>query len=119
MRGRQTESKALVVIAAQQDGKKIGRIRMKQIPDASSTCLQAFIMASIEPGTTVVTDGWTGYLGLETLGYMHKVINLSKRREPASDLLPSRSSSSISSKAVAYGNSSGGHQCARPPRLLP
>ena len=88
LRGRQTESKALVVIAAQQDGKKIGRIRMKQIPDASSTCLQAFIMASIEPGSTVVTDGWTGYLGLETLGYMHKVINLSKRREPASDLLP-------------------------------
>lgn len=88
LRGRQTESKALVVIAAQQDGKKIGRIRMKQIPDASSTSLQAFIMASIEPGSTVVTDGWTGYLGLETLGYMHKVINLSKRREPASDLLP-------------------------------
>jgi len=80
LRGRQIESKTLVVIAAQQDGTKIGRVRMKQIPDASSASLHAFITASIEPGSTVVTDAWTGYSGLEALGYRHKIINLSKRR---------------------------------------
>jgi transposase-like protein len=97
LRGRQTESKALVVIAAQQDGKKIGRVRMKQIPDASSASLQAFIIASIEPGSTVVTDGWLGYLGLETLGYTHQndrirddhrcKISLDKQKQPPYTLI--------------------------------
>lgn len=88
LRGRQIENKTLVVIAAQQDGSKIGRVRMKQIPDASSASLHAFITASIEPGSTLVTDAWTGYSDLETLGYRHKIINLSKRRKSPSDLLP-------------------------------
>jgi len=88
LRGRQIENKTLVVIAAQQDGSKIGRVRMKQIPDASSASLHAFITASIEPGSTVVTDAWTGYSDLEALGYRHKIINLSKRRKSSSDLLP-------------------------------
>lgn len=86
--GRQIENKTLVVVAAQQAGKKIGRVRMKQIPDVSSASLQAFITASIEPGSTIVTDGWNGYSGLEALGYRHKVINLSKRRQSPSYLLP-------------------------------
>ena len=34
VRGRQTEAKALVVIAAQEDGAGIGRIRMRRISDA-------------------------------------------------------------------------------------
>src|SRR5207244_6933719 len=38
-RGRQTEHKALVVIAAQEDGPGIGRIRMRRIPDASADSL--------------------------------------------------------------------------------
>lgn len=88
LRGRQFENKTLVVIAAQHDGTKIGRVRMKQIPDASSASLHAFITASIDPGSTVVTDGWTGYSGLVDLGYSHKIINLSKQRKSASDLLP-------------------------------
>lgn len=88
LRGRQVVNKTLVIIAAQQDGKKIGRVRMKQIADASSASLHAFIAASVEPGSTVVTDAWTGYSGLETLGYQHKIINLSKRRKSPSELLP-------------------------------
>src|SRR5215470_11838776 len=35
-KGRQTEAKALVVIAAQEDGAGIGRIRMRRISDASA-----------------------------------------------------------------------------------
>ena len=41
--GRQTESKALVVIAAEADGPGIGRIRMRVIPDASSASLHRFV----------------------------------------------------------------------------
>lgn len=88
LRGRQIENKTLIIIAAQQDGTRIGRVRMKQIPDASSASLHAFITASIKPGSTIVTDAWTGYSGLAALGYKYEIINLTKHRKSASDLLP-------------------------------
>ena len=50
VRGRQTESKALIVIAAQEDGDGIGRVRMRRIPDASAESLMAFIEEAIKPG---------------------------------------------------------------------
>jgi hypothetical protein len=58
--GRQREEKALIVVAAQEDGKGIGRIRMRQIPDASAESLGAFLRDAIEPGTVIHTDGWRG-----------------------------------------------------------
>ena len=36
VRGRQTEEKAIVVVAAEQDGRGIGRIRLRRVPDVSS-----------------------------------------------------------------------------------
>jgi hypothetical protein len=58
VRGRQTETKALVVIAAQEDGAGIGRIRMRRIADASAQSLEPFIVENIEPGSVIHTDGW-------------------------------------------------------------
>jgi Transposase zinc-ribbon domain/ISXO2-like transposase domain len=43
VRGRQTENKSLIVIAAQEDGAGIGRIRLRRIPDASAESLMPFI----------------------------------------------------------------------------
>jgi len=88
MRGRQTESKVLVVIAAQEDGKGIGRIRMRRIPDASAPSLMPFVEDAIEPGSLVHTDGWSGYDPLEGKGYRHRITLLKGRKESASDLLP-------------------------------
>lgn len=87
-RGRQTERKSLIVIAAQEDGPGIGRIRMKQIPDASAASLMAFVEEAIEPGSTLHTDGWQGYLPAEGKGYPHDVTILRGNKEPASELLP-------------------------------
>ena len=67
--GRQTQDKALIAIAAQEDGKGIGRVRLRRIPDASRQSLHGFIGQSVEPGNTVRTDGWDAYLGLP--GYTH------------------------------------------------
>jgi len=39
LRGRQVEMKALIVIAAQEDGQGIGRIRLRHIADASAASL--------------------------------------------------------------------------------
>jgi transposase-like protein len=67
--GRGGVNKALIIIRAQADGKAIGRVRMRVIEDASAECLHAFVQDSIEPGSTVHTDGWRGYSGLEKQGY--------------------------------------------------
>jgi transposase-like protein len=88
LHGRQIKEKTLIAIAAQFEGNKIGRIRMKQVLDASAESLHAFIKESIEPGSVVYTDGWPGYAGLENNGYEHKVTVLKRSRKSASDLLP-------------------------------
>ena len=66
MIGRLTENKALIAVAAQADGWGIGRIRLRHLPDLTKTTLHGFITASIEPGSTVVTDGLNAYRNLKT-----------------------------------------------------
>lgn len=67
--GRLTQEKALVIIAAEEDGKGIGRIRLGRIPDLTKTSLHGFIAEAIDPGSTVRTDGLNAYRGLK--GYVH------------------------------------------------
>jgi transposase-like protein len=86
--GRHREGKALIVVAAQEDGAGIGRIRMRQIPNASAENLLAFVRDSIQPGTVIHTDGWRGYCGATAQGFVHDVTKLKKYMEPASELLP-------------------------------
>ena len=88
VRGRQTERKSLIVIAAQEDGPGIGRIRMKRIPDASANSLMDFVDEAIEPGSAVHTDGWVGYDPLEGRGYAHEITFLKGKKESASELMP-------------------------------
>ena len=65
LRGRKLENKALIVVAAQQGRRGIGRIRMKRIMDASAEILLAFVEASSQaawciPTAGPVTPGWRG-----------------------------------------------------------
>lgn len=76
--GRLTYEKALIVVAAEEDGRGIGRIRLRRIPDLSQASLHGFIAQAIEPGSTVRTDGLNAYLGLE--GYTHD--RRVQRRQP-------------------------------------
>ena len=79
-RGRGAAGKTLVLIAAQADGRKIGRIRLARIPDASAASLEPAVQQAIEPGTRVQTDDWSGYNRLSVLGYDREVI------QPAAEL---------------------------------
>ena len=72
-RGRQPGSKALVAIAAQEQGRGIGRIRLRVIGDASAQTLLGFISQNIERGSTVHTDDWQGYASVGKQGYQHTV----------------------------------------------
>lgn len=86
--GRETEKKALIVVAAEEDGNGIGRIRLARAADASAASLHPFIEASVELGSAIHTDDWTGYQGLEAKGYSHVVIPIKKSGKPAHELLP-------------------------------
>ena len=86
--GRLNLEKALVVVAAQEDGPGIGRIRMRQIIDASAESLVPFVRDSVELGSTIHTDGWLGYLPLERQGYQHDVTFLKGKKKRPSELMP-------------------------------
>ena len=85
---RHLESKALVAIAAQIEGKGIGRIRLRRIPAASPNQLVAFVKHAVEPGSIVITNGWKTYAGLKREGFKHRprLVNASGKTESA--LLP-------------------------------
>lgn len=87
-RGRGAENKILVAVAVEMKGKRIGRIRFDTINDASSSSLHGFVQDCVEKGSTVRTDGWNGYNGLESLGYVHEVIKIKGQELEASELLP-------------------------------
>src|SRR3990170_6926343 len=74
-RGRGAEGKALIIIAVEDKGVGVGRIRLKQVPDASADSLSPFIQENIESGSTIHTDAWRGYNQLTRLGYKHNVTN--------------------------------------------
>jgi hypothetical protein len=83
--GRGAEAKALIIVAAQEDGKGLGRIRLRRIPDLTRARLHGFIAEAIEPGSTVRTDGLPAYLGLN--GYVHDR-QVQRRQAEGEYLLP-------------------------------
>jgi len=85
-RGRGAEGKSLVLIAAQEDRKHIGRIRLSIIPDASADSLEKAIKNMVEGGSVIRTDAWLGYKGLKGIGYRHEIVHQEAQIEKA--LLP-------------------------------
>jgi len=75
-KGRGSPTKTLIVIAAQEDGKGIGRIRMARVADGSAEQLLGFIKETVAAGSHVHTDGWKPYQGLTALGYEHEITKL-------------------------------------------
>ena len=70
--GRAKGKKALVAVAVEVKlPKGFGRCRMRIIPDGSAATLHAFITDNLAPGSVVITDGWSGYLGIEKSDYTH------------------------------------------------
>lgn len=85
-RGRGAAGKSLVLIMAQADSRKIGRIRLARIANASAATLERAVRQAVEPGASVQTDGWPGYSGLKAEGYKHEVIR--PATELGENLLP-------------------------------
>lgn len=85
-RGRGAAGKALVVVAAQEAQKGIGRIRLRRVQDAAGESLESAVWEMIEPGSAVRTDAWRGYNQLTELGYHHKIVR--KNPDLGENLLP-------------------------------
>lgn len=73
-RGRGAEGKDIVLIAAEKDGNGIGRIRLKHIPDVTGEVLKSEITALIRDSSSIITDDWRGYAGLDKRGYNHTAL---------------------------------------------
>jgi transposase-like protein len=78
--GRLTENKVLVAVAVEEDGRRTGRIRLQTIPELKRATLHGFIATSIEPGSTVHSDGFAAYLDRD--GYLHQRQIQTKQPEP-------------------------------------
>ena len=55
-------------------GKGPGRVRLAAIEDYSAATLSAFVAAAIAGGSTVVSDGWSGYATLKDVKHDPKVV---------------------------------------------
>jgi hypothetical protein len=82
--GRSHDGKLLLAGAVEIRGKGPGRIRLAAIADYSAVALGAFVAAAIAAGSTVVSDGWSGYARLKDVKHDPKVIG----DAPAHAVLP-------------------------------
>ena len=75
----------MIAVAVEEDRDGIGRIRLHRIPNLTRATLHDFIAQSIEPGSTVRTDGLPAYLDLAGYDHDRKV----QRNQPEGEhLLP-------------------------------
>lgn len=87
-RGRGT-TKAIVLVAVEVlEPRGFGRLRMRQVADASGANLVPFVCDVVQPGSTVHTDGWGGYNELPMHGYTHRRTVLSSSPDPAHVVMP-------------------------------
>jgi len=69
--GRGALGKVLLAGAVELDQDRFGRARLGVIPDASAVSLSAFLDANVEPGSRVITDGWSAYPAATRDRYEH------------------------------------------------
>src|SRR3954452_20796804 len=72
--GRSHEGKLLIAGAVEIVGKGPDRVRLTVIADYSAATLGAFVAGNVAAGSTVVSDGWSGYATLTDVEHDPKVI---------------------------------------------
>jgi transposase-like protein len=53
-----------------------GRLRLQVIPNRKQETLEPMVLANVQTGAEVRTDGWTGYENLHKLGYRHTAVQV-------------------------------------------
>lgn len=73
----------IVVIAVEMNEGKIGRVRLRHVPNVNATSLQGFIVDVVTPGSVIHTDGWLGYASIAGKGFRHRVTVTRTSSQPA------------------------------------
>jgi transposase-like protein/predicted RNA-binding Zn-ribbon protein involved in translation (DUF1610 family) len=82
--GRSHEGRLLIAGAVEIRGKGPGRVRLAVIDDYSAATLGGFVAATIADGSTVVSDGWSGYRHLKEVRHAPRIVG----DAPAHQVLP-------------------------------
>lgn len=80
--------KSIVACAAEREVRRIGRIRLSPVQDASAPELRQFITVNVEEGSVAITDGWASYRSLADIGYEHQATALNGSGLQAHTVLP-------------------------------
>ncbi|MCP4284701.1 MAG: IS1595 family transposase, partial [Gammaproteobacteria bacterium] len=85
--GRAPGKKVLTGIAVEiRQPRGFGRCRMRPLIDASSASLHPFVKDFVAPGSTVITDAWQDYCGLDQFGFIHQPRNQRAAKAGGEDL---------------------------------
>lgn len=88
-RGRGANGKTLVAVAVETfNPKGFGRCRLRVIPNAEAPTMRSFLFDSVEPGSTIVTDGFVSYPPAAGNDYVHQPLPVIESGTPAHLSLP-------------------------------
>ncbi len=87
-RGRGAKGKTMVEIAVEQGDHGLGRCRMQVIDDISTATIREFLLAHVEPGSVVITDGLRTYIPACGEDYEHRPEPIGPSGVQAHELLP-------------------------------
>ncbi len=87
-RGRGALGKTMVEIAVEQGDHGIGRCRMQIVDDATAATIREFLLAHVEPGTVVISDGLASYIRACGEEYPHRPEPIGPSGLQAHELLP-------------------------------
>jgi len=89
MPGRGALGKVQFVAAVECEGQRgFGRARLAIIQDAGAPSLRAFLLENVEPGASVITDGWPSYPAATRELYEHQPTKVSGSGRQAHEVLP-------------------------------
>lgn len=85
--GRGAFGKRIAVVAVERKGKAVGRIQLREVPNVGMEALMSAVLESVEPGSTVATDGWVSYNFLASNGY-RRIVEVEDEGRLADVVLP-------------------------------
>ena len=80
--------KVLFAAAVEVDQSRIGRARLGVISDAAAPSLSTFLETNVEPGSRVITDGWSAYPRATRDRYQHTGTSVAASGLQAHEVLP-------------------------------